>query len=94
MVRRTPHPGPGFLLKHKCAPVLGAFNGYGPIDVVREAVYLGGVDDELEEYLDGAYMIGLGIRMSNERHRGGDVWWGPQLLSDEVSVPTSAEPRT
>lgn len=81
-------------LKNKCAPVLGAFSGYGPIDIVREAVYFGGIDDELEEYLDGAYMIGLGIRMSNVRHRDGYVWWGLQLLSDEVSVPASAEPRT
>ncbi|MFF9839239.1 hypothetical protein [Streptomyces sp. NPDC013740] len=38
--------------------------------------------------------IGLGIRMSNERHRDGSVWWVIQLLNDEVSVPASAEPRT
>ncbi|MEU9796692.1 hypothetical protein AB0E27_40160 [Streptomyces sparsogenes] len=50
-------------------------------------------DDEIEEYLEGAYTIGLGIRMSNERKRDGGVGWVIQLLSDEVSVPASAEPR-
>ncbi|MFE4216972.1 hypothetical protein [Streptomyces sp. NPDC056844] len=82
-------------LKENCsAPELGAFNGYGPVDVVRGAVYFGGIDDELEDYLDGAYMIGLGIRMSNERGNDGDIGWVLQLLSDEVTVPASAEPRT
>ncbi|MEU1621740.1 hypothetical protein ABZ479_31140 [Streptomyces sp. NPDC005722] len=81
-------------LKDKCAPVLGAFTGFGPIEVVRPAVYFRGIDDELEEYLEGAYTIGLGIRMSNERGSGGVVEWVIQLLSDEVSVPASAEPRT
>lgn len=81
-------------LEDKCAPEVGAFNGYGPIDVVREAVYFRRVDDELEEYLDGAYLIGLGIRLSNERGSDGDVGWVLQLRSDEVSVPASAEPRS
>ncbi|MFE3144070.1 hypothetical protein [Streptomyces scopuliridis] len=81
-------------LKENCVSELGEFTGYGPVDVVREAVYFGGIDDDLEEYLDGAYMIGLGVRMSNERRSDGDVWWVLQLLSDEVSVPASAEPRT
>ena len=81
-------------LKSESAPVLGAFTGFGPVDVVREAVYFRGIDDELEEHLEGAYMIGLGVRISNERSTDGDVWWVLQLLSDEVSVPASAEPRT
>jgi hypothetical protein len=42
----------------------------------------------------GAYMTGLCIRMSNERRSDGAVDWVVQLLSDEVSVPASAEPRT
>jgi hypothetical protein len=81
-------------LKENCATEPGSFTGYGPVDVVREAVFFGGIDGDLEEYLDGAYMIGLGIRMSNERSSDGDVGWVLQLLSDEVSVPASAEPRT
>ncbi|MFE2846759.1 hypothetical protein ACFXKS_25005 [Streptomyces scopuliridis] len=81
-------------LKENCASERGAFTGYGPIDVVREAVYFSRIDDELKEYLDGAYMIGLGIRMSNERSSDGDIAWVVQLRSDEVSVPASAEPRT
>ncbi|MBO7937469.1 hypothetical protein ABZX99_30520 [Streptomyces antibioticus] len=73
---------------------LGTFTPYGPVGIVREAVYFGRIDDELEEYLDGAYMIGLGIRMSNERQADGGVGWVVQLRDDEVSVPASAEPRT
>jgi hypothetical protein len=80
-------------VKNKCAPVMGAFNECGPIDVVRGAVYFSGGSDDLEEYLDGAYMIGLGVRVSNQRSEDGDVGWVLQLLSDEVSVPASAEPR-
>ncbi|MFJ4732528.1 hypothetical protein ACIP6V_09590 [Streptomyces sp. NPDC088770] len=81
-------------LRDKCAPVLGAYTECGPVEVVREAVYFGGIDNEIEEYLEGAYTIGLGIRMSNERKRLGGVGWVIQLLSDEVSVRASAEPRT
>ncbi|MFE2719138.1 hypothetical protein ACFXKI_46420 [Streptomyces mirabilis] len=81
-------------LRDKCKPALGAYTAWGPIEVVREAVYFGGIDNEIEEYLEGAYAIGLGIRMSNERKRDGGVWWVIQLLSDEVSVRASAEPRT
>ncbi|MFJ8431973.1 hypothetical protein ACIQ9P_11820 [Kitasatospora sp. NPDC094019] len=81
-------------LKDKCAPEAGTFTTYGPIDIVRHAVYFSRIDEELEDYLEGAYMIGLGIRMSNERGTDGDVGWVIQLLSDEVSVPASDEPRT
>ncbi|MCX5340322.1 hypothetical protein [Streptomyces atratus] len=82
-------------LKENCASSeLGALSGYGPVEVVREAVYFSRIDDELEEYLEGAYMIGLGIRMSNERSSDGDIGWVLQLRSDEVSVPASSEPRT
>ncbi|MHC3475301.1 hypothetical protein ACYF6T_42475 [Streptomyces sp. 7R007] len=78
-------------LRDKCPPVMGAFTECGPVEVVREAVYFGGIDDEIQEYLEGAYTIGLGIRMWNERKSHGGVWWVVQLLSDEVSLPASAE---
>ncbi|MFJ6523560.1 hypothetical protein ACIQJ4_35535 [Streptomyces filamentosus] len=81
-------------LRDKCPAVLGAFTECGPVEAVREAVYFGRIDDEIEDYLEGAYTIGLGIRMSNERKHEGGVGWVVQLLSEEVSVPASAEPRT
>ncbi|MFJ2847755.1 hypothetical protein GTY20_39550 [Streptomyces sp. SID4946] len=81
-------------LRDKCAPVMGAFTECGPVEAVREAVYFGRIDGEIEDYLEGAYTIGLGIRMSNERKSDGGVGWVIQLLSEEVSVPASAEPRT
>lgn len=81
-------------LQDKCAPVMGAFTECGPVETVRKAVYYGRIDDEIEDYLEGAYTIGLGIRMSNERKPDGGVGWVIQLLSEEVSVPASAEPRT
>lgn len=79
-------------LAGRCAPQPGAFNLYGPLEVVREA-YFGGVDDEFEEYVSGAYMIGLGIRITNEQREDGRVSWTIQLLSDEVMLPASAELR-
>ncbi|MFD8979910.1 hypothetical protein [Streptomyces sp. NPDC059564] len=94
---RAPHPvrmAVRQYLQGRPAPELGTFTPYGPIGIVREAVYFRAIDGELEEYLDGAYMIGLGIRMSNERRSDGDVEWVLQLRDDEVSVPASAEPRT
>ncbi|MFJ4438473.1 hypothetical protein [Streptomyces sp. NPDC088923] len=81
-------------LAENCTPIPGMFTGYGPVEVVRPAVYFSEVDDELEEYLESAYMIGLGIRMSNERRSEGGTGWIVQLLSDEISVPPGAELRT
>jgi hypothetical protein len=81
-------------LKENCAWEAGAFTELGPVEIVREAVYFSQADDELSDYLEGAYAIGLGIRMWNERGSGGGVEWVVQLRSDEVSVPASSEPRT
>ncbi|MFD8750094.1 hypothetical protein ACFV0O_03790 [Kitasatospora sp. NPDC059577] len=81
-------------LKARPLPETDDFTGYGPIEIVREAVYFSRIDDELEDYLQSAYMIGLGIRMSNSRDSSGGVGWVIQLRSDEVSVPASAEPRS
>ncbi|MFC1442365.1 hypothetical protein ABUW04_29340 [Streptacidiphilus sp. N1-10] len=75
-------------------PEVGALTEFGPVEVVRSAVYFSSNDEELEEYIQGAYMIGLGIRMQNERGVDGSVGWMLQLLSDEVTVPASSEPRT
>jgi hypothetical protein len=79
-------------LKDRCVPQPGAFNLYGPLEVVREVYFLS-ADDEFEEYVSGAYMIGLGIRITNEQREGGRVGWVIQLLSDEVMLPASAELR-
>lgn len=81
-------------LRTKCTPMLGAFTEAGPVEVIRTAVFFRNIDDELEEYLESAYTIGLGIRMSNERRSDGRVDWVMQVLSDEVSVAASAEART
>lgn len=79
-------------LKDRCAPQPGAFNLYGPLEVVREAYFLA-MDDEFEEYVSGVYMIGLGIRITNEQGEDGRVSWAIQLLSDDVMLPASAELR-
>ncbi|MFJ6776547.1 hypothetical protein ACIQOV_37270 [Kitasatospora sp. NPDC091257] len=81
-------------LKDECPPEMRAFSSFGPIEIVREAVHFSRIDDELEDHLEGAYAIGLGIRMSNERGSEGNVDWVVQLRNDEVSVPASAEPRS
>ncbi|MFI6581819.1 hypothetical protein [Embleya sp. NPDC050493] len=97
MLDRVPRPvcmAAQKYLKDNCPLEVGAFTEYGPIDIVRTAVYFSRLDDEIEDYLEGAYMIGLGIRMSNERNNDGEIGWVIQLRNDEVSVPASAEPRT
>ena len=81
-------------LRNRPAPELGAFTGIGPVDIVRAAVCFSRPDDELEDYLTSAYTIGLGIRVTNQRDGDGNVDWMVQLLSDEVSIPASAELRS
>ncbi|MCL3997589.1 hypothetical protein [Streptomyces lavenduligriseus] len=51
-----PRQGTSRTLDERCAPELGAFTGYGPVDIVREAVYFQRLDGELQEFLDGAYI--------------------------------------
>ena len=80
-------------VREKCAPELVVSGGHGPDSFLREA-YFAGPDNELEEYLKGAYMIGLGIRMTNEIDSTGEVGWTVELYKDEVFVPASSEPRT
>lgn len=79
-------------LGNRCAPQLGAFNLYGPLDAVREA-HFGSADAEIEEYAGGASMMRLGIRMTNERGDNGDTGWVIHLRSGEVMLPASAETR-
>ncbi|MGW7584722.1 hypothetical protein ACWGKU_06095 [Kitasatospora sp. NPDC054768] len=50
-------------LKDECPPEMRAFSSFGPIEIVREAVHFSRIDDELEDHLEGAYAIGLGIRI-------------------------------
>ncbi|MGN9911634.1 hypothetical protein ACTMTJ_29160 [Phytohabitans sp. LJ34] len=80
-------------VRERCAFELGAFTGYGPIDEIR-LCYFSHADEEFIQYLDAAYVIGLGIRATNELGSAGDVSWEVQLLSDEVFVPAAAESRT
>ena len=79
-------------LDDRCTPKLGAFNPCIPLDVVREA-YFSSANAEIEEHIGGASMIGMGIRMANERRENGDVGWAIRLRSDEVMLPASAETR-
>ncbi|GAA4456541.1 hypothetical protein [Phytohabitans houttuyneae] len=79
-------------LRERCAFELGAFTAYGPIDDIR-LCYFSRADEEFIRYLESAYMIGLGIRVTNELGSSGNVDWEVQLRSEEVFVPASAEPR-
>lgn len=55
--------------------------------------YFGDSPDELEEYLSAAYLIGLGMKISNEIDEEGDLGWAIQLFTEEDFVPASAELR-
>lgn len=80
-------------VRERCAFELGAFTSEGPIDVIR-LCYFRQADHELVHYLDSAYVIGLGVRISNQRDRAGDVDWEVELRSDEAFAPAGADLRT
>jgi hypothetical protein len=96
VLERLPAPvrqAVGQYVRIRCPDVLGAFNPYGPIDVLREA-WFGPIDQELEDYVEGAYTIGLGVRMTNEVDEKGTVSWMVQVRSDEAMLPASAPLRS
>lgn len=80
-------------VRDRCPFELNAFTSYGPVDSIRTC-YFSRPDDEFVDYLDAAYTIGLGLRVTNELTDTGNVDWEVEVLNDEVFVPVSAEPRT
>jgi hypothetical protein len=77
--RRCPEPPPG------------VFGEFGPVERVR-LMYLDGED--MEEFVQAAYLVDLGIRLTNEADARGRVDWELELLTEEATVPPGAEPRT
>ncbi|WP_017600953.1 hypothetical protein [Nocardiopsis lucentensis] len=69
------------------------YTDMGPISVVRH-LYFTDNPEELVEFLDAAYMMGFGVRVSNEVQSDGDIGWSFEMRSEEVFVPASAEPRS
>ncbi|WP_435107184.1 hypothetical protein [Nocardiopsis synnemataformans] len=69
------------------------YTDMGPISVVRQ-LYFSDNPEELVEFLDAAYMMGFGIRVSNEVRSDGDIGWSFEMRSEEAFVPASAEPRS
>jgi len=57
-------------------------------------MYFSALDDELEEHIEGAYNLGLGIRLTNEVDRGGQVGWSLELFAEEEFVPAGKSVRT
>jgi hypothetical protein len=80
-------------LRDNCVNEPGRFNSWGPLDVIREAVYFCD-PNEVQEYIEAAYTIGLGIRMDNRLDSEGEIEWVVQLMSDEAFVPAGRPPRT
>lgn len=80
-------------LKQRCsAPATGMVGVYGPLEQIRLAYFSDG--SALRDYLDGAYMIGLGVRMTNEVDTDGEIGWEVVLLNEEAFVPAGADPRS
>lgn len=75
------------------APDPYSYTEMGPIKVVRE-FYFGDRSKELLDFLEAAYMIGLGVRISNEIDGDGDIGWNFELRSEEAFVPAGADPRS
>ncbi|MBB4907797.1 hypothetical protein [Actinophytocola algeriensis] len=80
-------------LARRCAPPppLGAFGQFGPVERVR-LMYLDG--DDLEEFVRAAFLVDLGIRLSNEADARGRIDWELELLTEEAVVAPGAEART
>lgn len=81
-----------FMKEHCPPPPLGYFGDFGPIDQLRLDYFED--EDVLKEYVEAAYLIGLGVRVSNQAGVRGRVSWQVELLSDEVFVPAGGDPRT
>jgi hypothetical protein len=80
-----------FLTRRCPAPPPGVFGEFGPVERVR-LMYLDG--DDLEAYVQAAYLVDLGVRLTNEADARGRVDWELELLTEEAAVPPGAEPRT
>lgn len=80
-----------FLARRCPAPPPGAFGEFGPVERVR-LMYLDGND--LEEFVQAAYLVGLGVRLTNEADSRGRVGWELELLTEEPVVAPGAEART
>lgn len=79
-------------VKRRCtAPPLGAFGEFGPIERVR-LIYLDG--DDLEDFVQAAYLVDLGVRLTNEADARGRIDWELELLTEEAVVAPGAEART
>lgn len=80
-----------FLTRRCPAPPPGVFGEFGPVERVR-LMYLRG--DDLDEFVQAAYLVGLGIRLTNQTGERGQVDWELELLTEEATVPPGAEART
>lgn len=71
-------------------PPPGAFGELGPIEQVQD-FYVDG--DDVEKFVRAAFLVGLGVRLTNEVDAG-EIGWHFELLSGEAFVPPGLDPRT
>lgn len=72
------------------APPPGAFGELGPIEQVQ-VFYVD--EEDVEKFVQAAFLVGLGVRLSNETDAG-EIGWHFELLSGEAFVPLGTDPRT
>jgi hypothetical protein len=77
----------------QCAAELGEFSPWAPIDPVRE-MYFDDQTPDFEDMLSAAYLVGLGIRVSNNLDEDGEIEWTVELFDSNAVVAADAEPRT
>ncbi|MFC4063504.1 hypothetical protein [Actinoplanes subglobosus] len=85
-------------IKTRCHFEVGMYTDCGFNEVVRQEVSFGPLRagflvEEFTDYLAAAYMLGLGIRVTNEVDDG-EVFWSVELRADEAFIPAGEEPRT
>ncbi len=77
-----------FVAQRCQAPPPGAFSELGPVESVQ-VLY---VDEDVEQFVQAAFLLGVGVRMSNETD-GDETGWQLELLSDEPFVQPGTDPR-
>ena len=74
-------------LSEWCQPQLGMMSIFGAVEPLR-SIHVDN-DHEFREFVDAAYLLGLGVEAWNEISSDGDAWWAVQFSTAEPFVRAS-----
>jgi hypothetical protein len=76
----------------ECQPELCVVSVYGPVEHLR-LVYFDDRSGDFDDFVAAAYLIGLGIRATNEVDEDGSIGWAMEILTAEPFIRASADAR-